>query len=257
VLNALFAGAGDGPTLVFLHGLGGSQSTWQVVLGDLVDHHRTISIDLPGHGASDKSPDADYSVDGLATAVSAALATLKLDRPVLVGHSLGGAVALRIASRESGATRGVVAINSAGLGEEINSELTTLMAGDAGEGTARGLLRLFYEDQKLVADRGVAEMAQTQLVDGAWIAQQAVANAAFDAGRQRPESRVDPAAIPVPVALVWGELDCVIPLAHAVESLRLFADASLTLVPGVGHVPQVENASRTATIIRRFANSLD
>lgn len=255
-LNVLLAGAGEGPPLVFLHGLGGSQSTWQVVLGDLVATHRVAAIDLPGHGSSDKSAGADYSPAGLSAAVDEAMSTLGFSRPIVVGHSLGGALALRIASEHPERVSGVVAINSAGLGETINGELTALMAGPAGTETARGLLQLFYDDQKLVADRGVSEMAQMQLADGAWPAQQAVANAAFAGDRQLDAIRIDPERVPVPVLLVWGEQDCVLPLGQAVDVLSRFADAALTVVRGSGHVPQVENATRTAQVIGRFAASL-
>ncbi len=255
-LNVLLAGAGSGAPLVFLHGLGGSQSTWQVVLGDLVEHVRVAAIDLPGHGSSDKTIDSDYSIGGLASAVIDAIGKLKLQKPILVGHSLGGAVALRIAIDHADAISGVVAIDSAGLADGISAELTGLMAGVAGPETARGLLELFYQDQKLVVDRGVTEMAQSQTAEGAWDAQQAVAAAAFADGRQLPAARISPASVAVPVQLIWGEHDRVLPMDHAIQALPLFADASLAIVQGVGHVPQVENATRTALLIHRFAQSI-
>jgi pyruvate dehydrogenase E2 component (dihydrolipoamide acetyltransferase) len=255
-LNVLLAGAGDGAPLVFLHGLGGSQSTWQVVLGDLVERHRVAAIDLPGHGASDKSGEADYSIAGMAGAIADAIGKLKIDRPVLIGHSLGGAVALRIAADSTVAIAGVVAMDTAGLGDHISSALTTLMEGHAGPDTARGLLALFYEDQKLVVDRGVQEMAQTQLADGAWSAQQSAARAAFAEGSQLAAARVDPGSVNVPIQLIWGERDRVLSSEDAFNALTSFPDASLSIVPGVGHVPQVENAARTAQLIARFAKSI-
>jgi pyruvate dehydrogenase E2 component (dihydrolipoamide acetyltransferase) len=242
--------------LVFLHGLGGSQSTWQVVLGDLVSSHRTAAFDLPGHGASDKSAGADYSIDGITAAVQEAIGKLGMERPILIGHSLGGAVALRLAAQSPELLTGGIVINSAGLGSEISSELTALMTGSAGIATARELLQLFYEDQRLVNDRGVQEMAQSQLGEGAWPAQQAVSSAAFSGGRQLESVLVDISTIRIPVAIIWGERDRVLPLQHAVEVLGRFADANLTVVPGVGHVPQVESPRRTAELIERFARSL-
>jgi len=255
-LSVLLAGEGDGAPLIFLHGLGGSQSTWQVVLGDLVDRHRVAAIDLPGHGASDRSAEADYSISGIALAVTEAIDKLGLRKPVLIGHSLGGAVALRIAAENANTISGVVAIDSAGLGDEISAALTDLMAGAAGPETARGLLQLFYQDQKLVNDRGVTEMAAMQQVDGAWVAQQAVARAAFADGQQQEAARVDPASIHLPVLLIWGEHDGVLPMQHAVDALPKFPDASLAIVRNVGHVPQVENPTRTATLITRFSKSV-
>jgi pyruvate dehydrogenase E2 component (dihydrolipoamide acetyltransferase) len=256
-LNVLLAGAGSGAPLVFLHGLGGSQSTWQVVLGDLVERHRVAAIDLPGHGASDKSGTADYSVVGIASAITGAIQILGLEKPLLVGHSLGGAVALRIAAQSPDTVTGVVAMDSAGLGAEISDSLTSIMGGTPGPDTARSLLALFYEDQKLVVDRAIQEMAQSQQAEGAWPAQQAVANAAFADGTQRDAVRIDPASVKAPVLLLWGERDRVLPSAHATAALALFPDATLAILPGIGHVPQVEAAARTAQLIARFARSLE
>ena len=165
-INVLIAGPSTAPTIVFLHGLGGSQATWQLVLGELADCYRLVAIDLPGHGRS-SAGDADYSVTGHAAAVAEAMTSMGRKGSVLVGHSLGGAVGLTIALDHPGLVASLVLINSAGLGDGISSELTTLMAGEAGVDTARGLLELFYEDQRLVADRGVADMAATQTVE-AW-----------------------------------------------------------------------------------------
>lgn len=255
-LNVLLAGGGAGIPLVFLHGLGGSQSTWQVVLGDLVETHRVAAIDLPGHGASDKAAAADYSIAGMARAIANAIEKLKITRPILIGHSLGGAVALRIAADSAATLSGVVAMDTAGLSDGISPALSSLMEGQPGPETARGLLALFYEDQKLVVERGVQEMAQTQLAEGAWAAQQAAARAAFADGSQLAAARIDPASVHVPIQLIWGERDRVLSVQDAIAALTSFPDASLAIVSGVGHVPQVENASRSAQLIARFAASL-
>jgi pimeloyl-ACP methyl ester carboxylesterase len=257
-INALVAGPGNGAKIVFLHGLGGSQSTWQVALADLVEQYRVAAIDLPGHGASDKSdPQAvDYGVEGLASAIAEAIGALKTAPAVLVGHSLGGAVALQIALERPDLVTGVVLIDSAGLGDEIGAELISLMSGEPGQATARGLLELFYEDQRLVLDRGVEEMAQTQLADGAWAAQQAVANAAFNGAAQRLAVRQQHGEVKQPVLILWGAKDRVIPLSHAVEALHSIPDVTLKVLPAVGHVPQVEDAPAVAKAIDRFVKSL-
>ncbi|MCC6791357.1 MAG: alpha/beta fold hydrolase [Thermomicrobiales bacterium] len=257
-INALVAGPGSGPKIVFLHGLGGSQSTWQVVLGDLVEQYRVTAIDLPGHGASDKSHPSttDYGVESLAAAVADAVGQLKAGPAIVAGHSLGGAVAMQLALDRPDLVRGLVLINSAGLGEEIGAELIDLMAGEPGHATARGLLELFYEDMRLVLERGIEEMAQTQLAEGAWIAQQAVATAAFSGSSQQlglPDRHPDVAQ---PVLIIWGAKDRVIPISHAIDALRTFPDATLRVLPNVGHVPQVEDAATVAKAIDRFARSL-
>src|SRR5919107_1204705 len=117
---AAVAGASDAPaTLVFVHGLGGSQTTWATVLGNFAENYRVVALDLPGHGASSKlSPDegGDYSVPALAAALGEVIEKLDLAPAVVVGHSLGGAAALDLALTRPKLVRGVVLVNSAGLG---------------------------------------------------------------------------------------------------------------------------------------------
>ncbi|HRA46801.1 MAG TPA: alpha/beta fold hydrolase [Thermomicrobiales bacterium] len=257
VLNVLRAGSGDGAPLVFLHGLGGSQSTWQVVLGDLVSNHAVAAIDLPGHGSSDTAADADYSLTGLQNAVGEAIGLLGTKKPIVIGHSLGGAVALALVSQQPESLRGVVALNTAGLGAEINPELTRIMGGEPGHDTAQALLSLFFHDPKLVNERGVNDMAATQTRPGVWEAQQATTLAAFADGVQRDGVRIDPADVHLPVLLIWGEEDRVLPVAHATNSLSTFPDAQLAVIANCGHVPQVEFAPRTAQLIERFARALN
>lgn len=257
-LAALIAGPGKTRPLLFLHGLGGNYGTWQVALGNLAETHRVVALDLPGHGKSGKPAptDANYALAGLTAAVKNAIETLKLKQPIIVGHSLGGAVALQLALDLGDRIGGLVLIDSAGLGREIGAGLLTLMAGEPGAATARGLLELFYQDRRLVLDRGVDDMAQTQLAEGAWTAQQAASNAAFDANGQRFDLPKRLRDVKQPVLIIWGERDRVIPLAHAASALNKLPDAILRLVAGVGHVPQVESPDVVAAAIDRFAKSL-
>jgi pyruvate dehydrogenase E2 component (dihydrolipoamide acetyltransferase) len=257
-LHTLVAGPGQSQTLLFLHGLGGSLSTWQVVLGDLVDRYRVGAIDLPGHGQSAKpAVDAfDYSIGALASEIGEGMEVLKLSPAIVVGHSLGGAVALQLALERPELVQGLVLINSAGLGKEISSDLLDMMDQEPGNKTARDLLTLFYEDKRWILDRGVEEMAQTQLVPGAWDAQRAAARGSFTREGQQLGLNERLGGVRQPVLLVWGEKDRVIPVAHAFAAAGALPDALLKLIPASGHVPQVEAAPVLARAIDRFARSL-
>ncbi len=257
-LHALVAGPGQGQKILFLHGLGGSQSTWQVVLGDLVDRYRVGALDLPGHGQSDKpSPgEFDYSVPSLANTIAEGMDALNLSPAIVVGHSLGGAVALHLALERPEFVQGLVLINSAGLGKEISGELLDLMDQEPGPKTARNLLTLFYEEKRWILDRGVEEMVQTQLAPGAWDAQRAAASTSFNREGQRLNLSDRLGDVRQPVLLAWGGKDRVIPVAHAFAAAGGLPDALLKLIPASGHVPQVEAASVLAGAIDRFARSL-
>jgi pyruvate dehydrogenase E2 component (dihydrolipoamide acetyltransferase) len=257
-LHYLVAGPTTAANLVFLHGLGGSLATWQVALGELVEHCRVCAFDLPGHGASAR-PDAggfDYGVAGLADAVAAAISAAKLAPAVVVGHSLGGAIAIRLALGWPDLVAGLILVNSAGLGREIAPELLDVYDDEPGPAAARALLDLFYEDKRLITDRGVAELAQGQLAAGAWPAQQAVAGANFSRAGQTIDLVERLGDVATPTLIVWGERDRVMPLEHALSAIRALPDAWLKVMPGLGHVPQVEDAAGFARAVARFARAV-
>jgi pyruvate dehydrogenase E2 component (dihydrolipoyllysine-residue acetyltransferase) len=257
-LFVLQAGPRTGTPLVFLHGLGGSQSTWQLVLGDLATKYRVMAFDLPGHGRSGKPAPAtvDYSIEGLAAAVAAALESLNAKPAIIVGHSLGGAVAISIALQHPERVKGLVLVDSVGLGREISPELLYLMSGAGDRDTAKHLLSLFYEDQRLVTDRGVDEMAQYLMMAGAWESQQAIAGSAFADSQQQSGLETRLSELKVPALIAWGELDRVIPASHAFAAVSALPDSLLKVITGVGHVPQVERSKVLSLAIQRFAKSL-
>jgi pyruvate dehydrogenase E2 component (dihydrolipoamide acetyltransferase) len=152
--------------------------------------------------------------------------------------------------------QGLVLINRAGLGAEISGDLLDLMDQEPGKDTARDLLTLFYEDKRWILDRGIEEMAQTQLAPGAWDAQRAAARGSFNRDGQQLGLSERLSDVRQPVLLVWGEKDRVIPAAHAFAAASTLPDALLKVIPASGHVPQVEAAPMLARAIDRFARSL-
>lgn len=256
-VHMLEAGPKSDHPLVFIHGLGGSLSSWQFTMGALDSDHRMTALDLPGHGHSSKTPpdSTDYSVAGLATDVSAILQASTRKPSVLIGHSMGGAVVMQVTRDHPELVAGLVLIDSACLGSYVCEELIDLMTGEPGTDTARSLLTLFFDDPKLVNDRGVEEMAGFQQMGG-WEAQQALANSAFVNGKQRRDLQEQVPDIDIPVLLIWGERDRIFPMADAVSALMVFPDALLKIVTGVGHVPQVERPVEVAAAIDRFVRSL-
>lgn len=245
--------AGTSP-LVFLHGLGGSQSTWQMVLPELAAHHRVCALDLPGHGQSDKPApsDADYSLGGLADAVAQALTALKLQPAVLIGHSLGGAVAMQVALAHPEAVSRLVLINSAGLGEEINPALFDRIETTPSREEARRLLELFFHDPRLVLESGIEETYQQRLQPGGDEAVRAAAAASMDRDGQHTGLPSRLGELHLPVLIVWGAGDRVIPVAHAHAAAAALPEARLVVLGASGHVPQVEDAAATARAIEEF-----
>lgn len=258
-LAALVAGPTNAnPSLVFLHGLGGSLTTWTNLMPAFADRYRVAAIDLPGHGGSDKTDPAttDYSLAALATAVGEAIAGAGLAPAVLIGHSLGGAVALQIALDRPKLVRGLILIDSAGLGPDISPKLLDRIEAAPSRDEVRRLLELFFEDQRLVLDRGIDEMYKTQTSPGADAALKAVAAGAFSRDGQMINLRPRLAEVQKPVHLIWGEGDRVLPLHHAWSASSFLPYAWIDILEGVGHVPQVEAPAATIALVDQFLRAL-
>ena len=258
-LAALIAGPANlNPALVFLHGLGGSLMSWTQVMPAFADRYRVAAIDLPGHGGSDMSDPAttDYSVPGLAAATGEAIASLGLAPAVLIGHSLGGAVALQIALDRPKLARAVILVDSAGIGPEINAELIDRIVAEPSRDEIQQLLELFFEDRRLVLDRGIDDLYRQWTKPGAHAALKAVAAGAFDRNGQKVNLGPRLAELNRPVHLIWGERDRVIPLHHSWSAATFVPYAWIDILEGVGHVPQIEAPQATVQAIDEFLRAL-
>ena len=118
-INTHYVVAGDGRPLLLFHGLGASVVTWRDNIGPLSKAFRVYAVDLPGHGDSDK-PDIDYATDTMVQFVKDFIESLNLERPAIIGSSVGGALALMTALRHPDLVSGLVLVDSASLGRELS-----------------------------------------------------------------------------------------------------------------------------------------
>lgn len=250
---------GEGPPLILVHGLGGAAANWTELAPLLVSNHRLLVPDLPGHGGSEALP-AVSGLEPFADRV-AALAALEgmLPAPV-VGHSLGGAVVLRLALRHPDDVSAVVLAAAAGLslgsiwGRQLQSVFSTVRPGRLaarwrGLVSRSLLLRRFVFGFVSVADPGsltneavegflAAQLLHTD-VDSAWQALRA------DDPRQELE------AVRCPVLVLWGAEDVQLPLDDAFEYARRLR-APLRVIPGCGHLLIGERPDACADAIDDF-----
>src|ERR1044072_5660812 len=147
-----YAVAGKGPVLLLVHGMGGTFRNWEEVIEPLARSHTVIAPDLPGHGASGPGG-GDYSVGALAAYLRDLLFALGHERATLVGHSLGGGVAMQVAYQFPEMVERLVLVSSGGLGPEVSPilraatlpgadlfiSLTAALGQRAGPAIARGL----------------------------------------------------------------------------------------------------------------------
>src|SRR3954467_10091120 len=108
--------AGWGPLLVLVHGIAGSSDTWDEVIQTLAEHYTVVAPDLLGHGESAK-PRSDYSLGAYASGVRDLMITLGHERATIVGHSLGGGVAMQLSYQFPGRCERLVLVGSGGLGK--------------------------------------------------------------------------------------------------------------------------------------------
>lgn len=250
----VLAGEPGASPIVFIHGLAGSTSTWQMVLETFAETHQVLALDLPGHGQSDATEpgETDYSISGLARVVGDVMRSLGVSEATLVGHSLGGAVAAQVAVQDPGLVSRLVLVDSVGLGEEIEPRLLELVNGPPSEASARALLELFFHDDGFVLDSGVDEYHRAWARPGAGAAIQAVAKGAFNDSSQTVELALD--RVKQPLLVVWGGEDRVVPVSQADAARDADGRATVSVLPGVGHVPQIEAAAEFAARVERFVS---
>ncbi len=241
-IRCLIAGPTGAPRVVFVHGLGGSYETWSLNLPAFAERFRICALDLVGAGSSDK-PAMDYSVPSLADFLARFLDALGGDwqRVSLVGHSLGGAIALAFASRYPERVERLVLVDSAGLGPEIDAEVLDLMRTGPTTESIRAELTHFFAHSGLVQQALVEQLYQQRIQLGAREALLATAEAAFGGNHQRIDLRETLPSLPNEVLVVWGNADSVIPVAHA-QQAHPAPKSKMEIFEECGHCPHIERA---------------
>jgi pimeloyl-ACP methyl ester carboxylesterase len=241
-IHCLIAGPAGAPRVVFVHGLGGSYETWSLNLPAFAERFRICALDLVGAGSSDK-PAMDYSVPSLADLLARFLDAMGEDwqRVSLVGHSLGGAIALAFASRYPERVERLVLVDSAGLGPEIDGEVLNLMRTTPTIEGIRAELTHFFAHSGLVQQALVEQLYQQRIRPGAREALLSTAEAAFGGNHQHMDLRETLSSLPNEVLVVWGNADGVIPVTHA-QQARLAPKSKVEIFEACGHCPHIERA---------------
>ena len=247
-LRYLEIGEGGATPVVLVHGFGGDLNTWMFVQPGLAEGRRTVALDLPGHGGSEKAVGSG-DPGTLADAVEALLAALGIGRAHLVGHSMGGAIAALVALRHPERAASLTLVAAAGLGLEIDG---TFIDGFIRAGRRREaievLTRLVY-DPALVSRVMVEEVLRYKRLDGVTGALTTIAQAWFADGRQKLDLRERIAALASPVQVIWGREDRIIPAAHGEALAGRFP---VRVLDQAGHLPHLEKAGEVGRLLRGF-----
>jgi pimeloyl-ACP methyl ester carboxylesterase len=260
---------GGGEVILLLHGIAGSSQTWTSLVGLLSRDYRVIAPDLRGHGHSTK-PRSDYSLGALSVLVRDILDELGIPRATIVGHSLGGGIAMQFVYQHPGYVERLVLIGSGGLGPDVG--LTLRLASLPGAElvlpviAAKRLLspgdRVFSWLRKMGVETPRGEELwrhYSSLSDGP--TRQAFLRTLRSVVDHRGQavsalgklnSRTD-----FPVMAIWGERDTMIPVKHAYAAQEVRPDVRLEVLADVGHFPHAERPAEVAALIGDFITTTE
>jgi pyruvate dehydrogenase E2 component (dihydrolipoamide acetyltransferase) len=246
-LRYLEIGAGEGPPVVFIHGFGADLNTWMFNQPPLAERHRTIAFDLPGHGGSTKTLNGPVDGSSFAADLDRLLAALGIERAHLVGHSMGGAVAMAYAAEHADRVASLTLIAPAQLGPEINADFISGFVSAARRREMQEVLALLVRDPALVSRQMVEDLLRYKRLDGVQQALQALAAEWFPNGIQ--QAGWSEILGGVPTQIIWGRDDRIIPVAHAEA---LVGRVPVHIIDGAGHLPHMEKAGEVNRLIAGF-----
>ena len=241
-LRVRYADRGFGDSVVLLlHGFGGDLDNWMFNLDSLAEKHRVLALDLPGHGQSVKT-NVDPSLSGMATFVSKFLDVLSVSSVNVVGHSMGGAIAMQLASDSPETVRSLGLICSAGLGPDINSDYLRGFVEAQSQQELKLVLQQLFADESLVNLQLVNDLLNYKRIDGVEATLNALSETLISAGEQTflTDNIV---ASGIPVLVIWGKQDRIIPVSHAQNySAAGGSCVEVEIFDSAGHMVQMEKA---------------
>jgi len=263
-----FRQAGEGPPLVLIHGITGTWRHWERVIDPLAERFTVIAPDLLGHGESAK-PRGDYSLGAFASGIRDLLLALGHDSATVVGHSLGGGIAMQFAYQYPERCERLVLVSSGGLGGDVH-----LLLRAATLPGAEIVLPVLNSERLRNAGRWVNDTLGrvglslgpdvTEVARGASSMPDGEAQRAFlstlraviDERGQRIDARDRLyLAEAMPTLIVWGDRDPVIPVEHGIAAHTEMPGSQLEIFDGVGHFPQLQQPDEFVAVLTEFIDA--
>lgn len=262
---------GHGPLIVLVHGMAGSSATWNRVVPTLAERYTVLALDLPGHGASAKPVDGDYSLGSFASVVRDLMIALGLERGTIIGQSLGGGVAMQFAYQYPSRCERLVLVGSGGLGREVSVLLRALafpgvefvypvifasQLRNAGRSLFGGLRKLGLRPSAYVDQIWQSYEALTDPETRAAFTRTLHSVVGASGQRVSAHDRL-PLARDIPTLIVWGADDAIIPASHAVDAAATLPSSRVEILPGVGHFPHCEDPRGFIRVLTDFLQSTE
>jgi pimeloyl-ACP methyl ester carboxylesterase len=260
---------GQGPTVLLIHGIGGDWRTWEPVLEGLAGNHRVVAVDLPGHGGSAMGH-GDYSLGGHANALRDLCGAMGIERATVIGHSLGGGIAMQFAYQFPERCERLVLVSSGGLGPDVGvvlrlatipgSELFLSLTAPA----ARSLVNLAASAGRALGIRppaGAEHYARAFAALGERESRAAFLGTLRGVVGTRGQL-VDARdrlylAQHTPTLIVWGERDAVLPVDHGYSAQEAMLGSRLEIFEDAGHLPQLNDPDRFIAVVEDFMATTD
>lgn len=247
-------GPAEAPALVFIHGFSYSLESWDAWAADLAADYRIIRFDLPGHALTGPDPQARYSVAETVEFTRALLDVLAIEQAGLVGNSLGGLVAWRLAADHPDRVSRLVLLAPGGFSingvtEEpvpVPAPVAFFLTQAPEFGIAAASQALFGDPDRMPADLPgrVHSLMRQPGVGEALVERLEVFTL--------PDPRADLARVEAPALIVWGERDVMVPPSHAGDFAAHMGNARVVSFADLGHVPHEEAPARTLVEVRAF-----
>jgi pimeloyl-ACP methyl ester carboxylesterase len=253
---------GSGPSLLFLHGLFMDHTTWDAVGDALGDEYRVVAPDLPGFGQSEKPPESrfPYGINAFADAVVDLYAGLELGRAVLVGHALGGAVAITLAARHPELISRLVLVDALCYPPRLDLAqrvaLAPLIGGFAFKQLwGKSTFKAYFKESYLSRDTRIPGARLEHYYESFNTpAARASALATLRATRDTRAVVAQIGRLSMPTLVLWGSEDTLYPAGLGQRMAREIRDAGFQLL-SAGHVPQEEQPAAVAEAIERFCHA--
>ena len=252
--------AGEGRPLLLFHGLGASVATWRDNIGPLSEAFRVYAVDLPGHGDSEK-PDIDYASDTMVDLIAHFAQALNIERPAIIGNSVGSALGLMAALRYPDLVSALVLVDSASLGREVSFYLRLVSIPLLGEvlerrkgGGTKLMLYNVFRDSGFVTQDLLDELYRSRQMPGAKEAVvRVIRNTVSLKGVRREYVLTDELSrVKAPVMVVWGAQDKIFPVSHAYQALEAAPHFRLQVFDQCGHWPHMERSTEFNSLVLEF-----
>ncbi len=249
-VNTHYLVAGHGSPIVLIHGLGESVVTWRDNISPLSQRHQVFALDLPGHGDSEK-PDLSYDPGSMVYYLRGFFESLGIERPALVGHSMGGGLALMTALAHPDIVSHLVLAGSACLGREVDWGLRLASVKVLGElitsrfvDNTGVMLRKAFSDQRFATPELLAETKRTNRLPGARRASLKVIRNTVSILGVKSEFILHKrlAELEMPVLIASGSEDRILPAKHAHRAGKADPRTDVHVFGSCGHMPHMERA---------------